>query len=209
MALEQNKTTGKAVADIKALYFYKHAGVGEPAINSATLESEKWFPVLTLRGTVTASQDAPSIEKINVDQFDAAIGISTEAGDFNFEAQLPSMTYRDLAEWIGEGNIYPLTTTTGSASSPLLIEGEGKQLVGFNLDGSLYDMSVLIKTRTGDVIIFPRVQVSFSFSKEDKVFLFRVSGQVLAPTNPSNKMIYIATQTPEQITADKNTIQNN
>lgn len=198
MALAQNKTTGKAVADIKALYFYNHANGGEPTINGSTLESTDWFPVLTLRGTVTASQDAPSIEKINVDQFDAAIGISTEAGDFNFEAQLPSMNYADVAEWLGANKIQEVL---GTGTSPLTVDG--KQLLGFDLDGSLYDMSVLIKTRTNDVIIFPRVQVAFSFSKEDKVFLFRVSGQVLAPTNQSNKMIYIATQTVAEVTADK------
>lgn len=204
MALAQNKTTGKAIADIKALYFYNHANGGEPTINGTTLESTDWFPVLTLRGTVTASQDAPSIEKINVDQFDAAIGISTEAGDFNFEAQLPSLSYRDIAEWLGEGSIQKVNST---GTTPLEIEG--KQLLGFNLDGSLYDMSVLIKTRTNDVIIFPRVQVAFSFSKEDKVFLFRVSGQVLAPTNQSNKMIYIATQTVAEVTADGDALKNN
>ena len=198
MALAQNKTTGKAIADIKALYFYNHANGGEPTINGNTLESTNWFPVLTLRGTVTASQDAPSIEKINVDQFDAAIGISTEAGDFNFEAQLPSMNYADVAEWLGANKIQEVL---GTGTSPLTVDG--KQLLGFDLDGSLYDMSVLIKTRTNDVIIFPRVQVAFSFSKEDKVFLFRVSGQVLAPTNQANKMIYIATQTVAEVTADK------
>ena len=198
MALAQNKTTGKAVADIKALYFYNHANGGEPTINGSTLESTDWFPVLTLRGTVTASQDAPSIEKINVDQFDAAIGISTEAGDFNFEAQLPSMNYADVAEWLGANKIQEVL---GTGTSPLTVDG--KQLLGFDLDGSLYDMSVLIKTRTNDIIIFPRVQVSFSFSKEDKVFLFRVTGQVLAPTNQANKMIYIATQTLAEVTADK------
>lgn len=198
MALAQNKTTGKAIADIKALYFYNHANGGEPTINGSTLESTDWFPVLTLRGTVTASQDAPSIEKINVDQFDAAIGISTEAGDFNFEAQLPSMNYADVAEWLGENKIQEVL---GTGTSPLTVDG--KQLLGFDLDGSLYDMSVLIKTRTNDIIIFPRVQVAFSFSKEDKVFLFRVSGQVLAPTNQANKMIYIATQTVAEVTADK------
>lgn len=198
MALAQNKTTGKAIADIKALYFYNHANGGEPTINGSTLESTDWFPVLTLRGTVTASQDAPSIEKINVDQFDAAIGISTEAGDFNFEAQLPSMNYADVAEWLGANKIQEVL---GTGTSPLTVDG--KQLLGFDLDGSLYDMSVLIKTRTNDVIIFPRVQVAFSFSKEDKVFLFRVSGQVLAPTNQANKMIYIATQTVAEVTADK------
>jgi hypothetical protein len=198
MALAQNKTTGKAIADIKALYFYNHANGGEPTINGSTLESTDWFPVLTLRGTVTASQDAPSIEKINVDQFDAAIGISTEAGDFNFEAQLPSMNYADIAEWLGANKIQEVL---GTGTSPLTVDG--KQLLGFDLDGSLYDMSVLIKTRTNDIIIFPRVQVAFSFSKEDKVFLFRVSGQVLAPTNQANKMIYIATQTVAEVTADK------
>jgi hypothetical protein len=198
MALAQNKTTGKAIADIKALYFYNHANGGEPTINGSTLESTDWFPVLTLRGTVTASQDAPSIEKINVDQFDAAIGISTEAGDFNFEAQLPSMNYADVAEWLGANKIQEVL---GTGTSPLTVDG--KQLLGFDLDGSLYDMSVLIKTRTNDIIIFPRVQVAFSFSKEDKVFLFRVSGQVLAPTNQANKMIYIATQTVAEVTADK------
>lgn len=198
MALAQNKTTGKAIADIKALYFYNHANGGEPTINGNTLESTNWFPVLTLRGTVTASQDAPSIEKINVDQFDAAIGISTEAGDFNFEAQLPSMNYADVAEWLGANKIQEVL---GTGTSPLTVDG--KQLLGFDLDGSLYDMSVLIKTRTNDIIIFPRVQVAFSFSKEDKVFLFRVSGQVLAPTNQANKMIYIATQTVAEVTADK------
>ena len=204
MALAQNKTTGKAVADIKALYFYNHANGGEPTINGTTLESTNWFPVLTLRGTVTASQDAPSIEKINVDQFDAAIGISTEAGDFNFEAQLPSMNYADVAEWLGANKIQEVL---GTGTSPLTVDN--KQLLGFDLDGSLYDMSVLVKTRTNDVIIFPRVQVAFSFSKEDKVFLFRVSGQVLAPTNQSNKMIYIATQTVAEVTADKDALKNN
>lgn len=203
MALAQNKTTGKAVADIKALYFYNHANGGEPTINGTTLESTNWFPVLTLRGTVTASQDAPSIEKINVDQFDAAIGISTEAGDFNFEAQLPSMNYADVAEWLGASKIQEVL---GTGTSPFTVDN--KQLLGFDLDGSLYDMSVLVKTRTNDVIIFPRVQVAFSFSKEDKVFLFRVSGQVLAPTNQANKMIYIATQTVAEVTADKAAVSN-
>jgi hypothetical protein len=181
MALPGNKTTGKAVADIKALYFYNHANAGEPVITSV-LDSTDWFPVLTLRGTVTSSQDAPSIEKINVDQFDAAIGISTEAGDFNFEAQLPSLAKADIEKWLGSEVV-----DTGETV-------DGKKLIGFNLDGSLFDMSVMIKTRTGDVIIFSRAQVSFSFSKEDKVFLFRVTGQVLAPTNEDNKMIYIATE---------------
>lgn len=181
MALQQNKTTGKAVADIKALYFYNHANGGEPVIVNS-LDSTDWFSVLTLRGTVTSSQDTPSIEKINVDQFDAAIGISTEPGDFNFEALLPSLAKADVEKWLGDE-----IQETGKAI-------DGKEVIGFNLDGKLYDMSVLIKTRTNDAIIFTRAQVSFSFTKEDKVFLFRVSGQILAPTKEENKMIYLATE---------------
>ncbi len=180
MALAGNKTNGKAVADIKALYFYNHAKNGEPVITNV-LEDPEWFPVLTMRGSVTSSQDAPSIEKINVDQFDAAIGISTEAGDFNFEAQLPSLLKEDIEHWLGS-EIEDTSKTI-----------DGKELIGFNLDGSLFDMSAMIKTRTNDVIIFSRVQVSFSFTKEDKVFMFRVTGQVLAPTKSENKMMYLAT----------------
>lgn len=188
MALQQNKTAGKAVADIRALYFYNHAN-GEPLITD-TLTSPgdaDWFPVLTLRGTVTSSQDVPSIEKINVDQFDAAIGISTEAGDFNFEAQLPSLAKADIEKWLGTG-----LGITDADGQPITVDGN--ELIGFNLDGKLFDMSAMIKTRTGATIIFTRVQVSFSFSKEDKVFIFRVSGQVLAPTREENKMIYLATE---------------
>lgn len=188
MALQSNKTTGKAVADIRALYFYSHES-GEPLITD-TLTSPNdanWFPVLTLRGTVTSSQDAPSVEKINVDQFDAAIGISTEAGDFNFEAQLPSLAKADIEKWLGTD-----LEITDSSGDP--IEVDGNELIGFNLDGKLFDMSAMIKTRTGATIIFSRVQVSFSFTKEDKVFVFRVSGQVLAPTNDKNRMIYLATE---------------
>ena len=193
MALQSNKTTGKAVADIRALYFYNHKN-GEPVITD-TLTSPgdaDWFPVLTLRGTVTSSQDAPSIEKINVDQFDAAIGISTEAGDFNFEAQLPSLSKGDIEKWLG-------TDLEVKGSDGETIEVDGNELIGFNLDGKLFDMSAMIKTRTGATIIFARVQVSFSFTKEDKVFVFRVSGQVLAPTNDKNRMIYLATE-PKQAT---------
>ena len=181
MALAANKTTGKAVADIKALYFLKHGNGSEPVIID-TLDSSDWFPVLSLRGTVTASQDAPSIEKINVDQFDAAIGITAEPGDFTFEAQLPSLAKADIEKWLGAE-----VTATGKTV-------DGRELIGFNLDGTLYEVSVLIKTRTNDTILFSRVQVSFTFSKEDKTFLFKVNGQVLAPENAANKMIYLATE---------------
>lgn len=187
MALQANKTTGKAVADISALYFLKHVNGQEPKILDV-LESEDWFPVLTLKGTVTASQDAPSIDKILVDQFDGAIGITTEPGDFSFEAQLPSMLKADIANWLGEEDMKVHEKANVG----------GRQLIGINLTGKLYDMSALIKTDTGDTIIFSHIQLSLSFSKEDKVFVFRVNGQVLSPANADNEMIYLAHEAVEE-----------
>lgn len=182
MALQPNKTTGKAIADVKALYFLKHVDGAEPVIMDK-LDSADWFPVLSLRGTVNASQDAPSIEKILVDQFDAPIGITTEPGDFTFEAQLPSLAQADIINWLGKG----MHVQSGKTI-------DGKQVVGFNLDGKTINVSVLIKTGTGATIIFSNAQVVLTFSKEEKVFLFRVSGQILAPENDANDMIYIATE---------------
>lgn len=179
MALRDNKKSGKAVADIEALYFLLHTN-GEPSMMSV-LDSADWFPVLSLKGTVTASQDAPSLDKILVDQFDAAIGITAEPGDFSFEAQLPSMLYDDIKEWLGED----VEVEAGKKIND-------RQVIGFDLNGKLYDASVLIKTDTGDSILFTHAQLAISFSKEDKVFVFRVNGQILAPSNENNKMIYIA-----------------
>lgn len=187
MAFQPNKTTGKAIADVKALYFLKHEESGEPlmvdALDANNALSASWFPVLSLKGTVNASQDAPSIEKILVDQFDAPIGITTEPGDFTFEVQLPSMAENDIAEWLGA----ELHKHEGKSI-------DGKQLLSFNLNGTIIETSVMIKTGTGAFIVFSNCQVVLTFMKEDKVFGFRLSGQVLAAENPENDMIYIATE---------------
>lgn len=188
MSRPANKTTGKAVADIKALYFLKHQNGAEPSIVES-LDSADWFPVLTLRGTVTAGQDAPSLEKINVDQFDAPIGITTEPGDFNFEAQMPAVTYADLSKWLAPEDIQQIVDDN---EAPVTING--RKLVGLNLNGDIYEVSVLIQTRTNDTFVFSNAQISVTFSKEDKVFLFRVSGQILAASNPDNFTMYFATE---------------
>jgi hypothetical protein len=203
MARPANKTTGKAIADIKALYFLKHVNGAEPIIKES-LDNDAWFPVLSLRGTVNAGQDAPSIEKINVDQFDAPIGIITEPGDFTFEAQLPEMTYESLSKWLAGDDIEACyDDTTGE---PIMIDG--RQLMGINLNGDVYEVSVLIQTRTGASIIFSNAQVALTFAKEDKVFLFRLTGQILAASNTANKMLYIASEnaisvTPEESSAEE------
>lgn len=179
-----NKKTGKAVAGISALYFLMHENGVEPEITADLLQDgEKWFSVLTLRGSVNSNQDAPSIEKILVDQFDQAIGITTEPGDFTFEAQLPSMLKEDLEKWLGED----IQVVEGATI-------DGMQLVGLDLNGKLYDVSAMVQTRTKGIILFTHVQVAFVFGQEGKTFTFRVSGQVLAPSNPKNKLMYLATQ---------------
>ena len=191
MAFRPNKTTGKAIADVKALFFLKHENGAEPvmldALDNSNALSSKWFPVLSLKGTVNASQDAPSIEKILVDQFDAPIGITTEPGDFTFEVQLPSMAEADIKEWLGDD----LHKYAGKTI-------DGKQILGLNLDGATIETSVLIKTGTGAYIAFTNCQVVLTFMKEDKVFGFRLSGQVLAAELEANDMIYIATEKAEE-----------
>lgn len=180
-----NKKTGRAIADIRGVYFYKHDG-GEPTINAALLASSDWFAVLTLRGTVNAAQDAPSITSIHVDQFDPAIGITTEPGDFTFEAFLPDMTKDAIAQWIDP-------QATSAAALTAEVGGETRHGFGYDLEGKLYDRTVLIQTRTGDIFIFSRAQLSFSFGAEDKTYGFRLNGQVMAATNAANKMVYLLT----------------
>lgn len=202
MAFRPNKTTGEAVAAVKGLYFLKHQDE-EPlmldALDNSNPLSHDWFPVLSLKGTVSVSQDAPSIEKILVDQFDAPIGITTEPGDFTFEAELPSMAEADLVEWLEASN---LQKYMGHSI-------DGKQILGFNLNGEIIKASVMIETATGARIVFTNCQVVLSFMQDDKVFGFRLSGQVLAATKEANKMIFIATEkayaAPTGITLNKST----
>lgn len=187
MALPQNLKSGKAVADIEAMYFLKHVNGQEPEMMTV-LDSSDWFPVLTMRGSVNVGQDATTIEKILVDQFDAPIGITTEPGDFNFEAQLPDLKSEAIIRWFEDDAQVQVDTSNNE-----IIIG-GRKIIGVNLFGKIYEVSVLIKTRTGASIIFSNAQVTLTFNKEDKVFIFRVNGQVLAPSNEKNYMIYIASE---------------
>lgn len=186
MALTPNKTTGRAVADIKSVYFRKYAeGVGEPTINKALLEeANTWFPVATIRGSVNISQDQVSVEKINIDQSNMPIGITTEPGDFTFEATLASMASIDLARWLDDSPV----RLDGIKGSDGTTTYDG---AGYDIKGEVAELSVFIETRTGDAFIFPRVQISAAVNKDDKVFGLVVSGQVLASTNAANKAIYI------------------
>lgn len=174
-------TSGKAVADIAHLWVLKDR-TGVTTIDTL-INSTNWFDVLTLRGSVSAGQDAPSIDAIHVDQFDAPIGLTTEPGDFGFEAVLPNMFKDAIAQFLGATAI---STATGTI--------DGKEVFGFDLDSVLYNLAAMIQTRTGDYIIFPSVQAALSFNKEDKVFGFRLSGQVIMPEEAQLKMIYLANE---------------
>lgn len=194
----QNKTNGRAVADIKGVFILKHSDCGnqEPnvmkdAIRKGSPFYHKWFPLLTLRGTVNSSQDAPSIEKINVDQFDAPIGITTEPGDFNFEASIPSMTYWDVMRWLGN-DVALCYDENGDA----IVDENGRQFMGENLNGDLYDCTVMILTRSNNTIVFSHAQLSMTFSKEDKVFTYRISGSITAPENSENRTLYVSHDAP-------------
>lgn len=183
MSLAANKTTGKAVADIKAVYFRKFVNGVEPTVSKTELESADWFPVATIRGSVNVSQEAVSIEKINIDQSNMPIGITTEPGDFSFEATLASLESTDLQKWFGTGTA--LAQIKGSDGTT---EYSG---MGYENAGDVIECSAFIETRTGDAFIFPHVMLSAALNKDDKVFGLNISGQVLATTNSSNKSIYI------------------
>ena len=185
------KKTGKAVADIKGLFLLKHTS-GEPEIKDM-LKSQDWFAPLTLRGSVSASQDAPSLTEIHVDQFDPPIGMTSEPGSFTFEAKLPSMLEEDIKKFLGEYNASSNPSGVQSVQDTGTdVTVDGRKLFGFNLDGTIFDVSVMIQTRSGQVIIFSHAQVTLTFGQDDKTFVFNLNGQVLAPENTQNQMIYIA-----------------
>lgn len=195
--LGARKTTGRARADVKDLYIKLYTNGEEPMFGTAgkgmldtTVWSAEhpngWFPILSLRGTVTASQDAPSLEKINVDQFDAPIGVLSEPGDFNFSVKLPSFDKNDLLKWLGSYD----AANNVSGIKDINETFKGKKMYGFDLDGTLYDCAVVIVTRTNDVIAYSHVKLTVTFSQEDKVFVFSLDGQVVAPELTDNKLIY-------------------
>lgn len=176
-------TGGRAVADIKQIYIHKFVNGAEPTINATFLETgTNWFGLATLKGTVNVTQDDVSKDKIMIDQSSMPIGITTEPGDFNFEATLPSMAKADLEKWLSKG----------TALSAL-----GKSGQGYKLDGAQFECAVMIITRTDDVMVFPHTMISVAFNKEDKVFTLKLSGMVLAATATGNDDVYVLADAPE------------
>lgn len=173
----------KAVVDIDEVHFLEHTA-GEPVINDTLLgtlgaTNDGWFSTTTLKGSVEVTQDALSLTKINIDQSNMPIGISTEPGDFNLSFKMPSWVDADLAKWLSKSST-KLTWTAGG------VEG-----YGYDFNAELKQVVLAIKAKTGEWFIFPHVQGSVAMQQEDKTFVLGFQGMVLGATNPANNDVYI------------------
>lgn len=174
-----NRTSASAVTEIDAVYFYNfNSNNGEePTINASWIEDADLFPVATLKGSVEINQEDITINKINIDQSNVPIGITTEPGDFNFSGNMPSMLADDLAKFLTKGDE--------------LVNVDNKAGYGYTLDGKILEMAVIVRMKSGDYLIFPRTNVTCTLKMEDNVMLLHFAGQVLGATNPANKDVYI------------------
>lgn len=174
-----NRTSASAVTEIDAVYFYNFDSNNgeEPVINADWIEDADLFPVATLKGSVEINQDDITINKINIDQSNVPIGITTEPGDFNFSGNMPSMLADDLAKFLTKGDD--------------LVNIDNKAGYGYTLDGKILEMAVVVRMKSGDYLIFPRTNVTCTLKMEDNVMLLHFAGQVLGATNPANKDVYI------------------
>lgn len=168
----------KAVVDIDEIHFLKHTA-GEPVIDQALLEGTGWFSTTTLKGTVEVTQDALSLTKINIDQSNMPIGISTEPGDFNINFKMPSWLSTDLKNWID------------ASSTTLTFNGSTKEGYGYDFNTQLTEAVLAIKSKTGEWFIFPNIQGSVAMMQEDKTWVLGFTGMVLGATNEANNDVYV------------------
>ena len=106
--MDKQIRTAKAIVDIDEVHFLKHV-CGEPVITQNLLDGLEadgvtpltpgWFSAATIKGTVEVTQDPLSLTKINIDQSNMPIGISTEPGDFNVNFTMPDLR-ENLVKWL-------------------------------------------------------------------------------------------------------------
>lgn len=183
--------SAKAVVDIDEVHFLKHVN-GEPVISQNLLDglmedgvtplTPGWFSTATLKGTVEVTQDPLSLTKINIDQSNMPIGISTEPGDFNVNFSMPSMVLDNLKLWLANNS-------EDEDYTPLHIGNAYGYGYDFNAD--LLEMVLAIKAKTGEWFIFPSIQGSVAMKQDNKVWVLAFSGQVLGATNDANMDVYI------------------
>lgn len=168
----------KAVVDIDEVHILKHVNGAEPEITSELLASKDgWFSTTTIKGTVEVTQDALSVTKINIDQSNMPIGISTEPGDFNVSFKMPDWKAAALAQWM----------TANSTK----VTHDGMEGYGYKFNSELTQAVLAIKAKTGEWFIFPNIQGSVSMMQEDKTFVLGFQGMVLGATNENNEDVYI------------------
>lgn len=186
MSMPSSEISAKAVVGISEIHFLKWINGQEPTVNDNLFQSggsHDWFSVATIKGSVTCSQDAQSVTKVAIDQSNMPIGISTEPGDFNVEAQFPSMITSALSKWLNK--------SSGNAISISDSNNNSRSGYGYDFNTTLTSVVMAIKTQTGDWIVFPNVKGDVAFGMEDNVWVLKFSGSVLGAENDSNKPVYV------------------
>lgn len=181
--MDKQVRNAKAVVDIDEVHMLKHVNGVEPEITSELLakgEDEGWFSTTTIKGTVEVTQDALSLTKINIDQSNMPIGISTEPGDFNVSFKMPDWKAEALKNWM----------TANSTKVTL----DGMEGYGYKFNSELTQAVLAIKAKTGEWFIFPNIQGSVSMMQEDKTFVLGFQGMVLGATNENNEDVYILSE---------------
>lgn len=180
--MDEQVRSAKAVVDIDEVHLYKHTS-GEPEITQTLLDNKQdWFSVATLKGSVEVTQDALSLTKINIDQSNMPIGISTEPGDFNINFSMPAMVLSNLKNWMANNS---------EDSSYTKLKLGNKEGYGYDFNAELTEAVLAIKAKTGDWFIFPNIQGSVFMKQEDKVWVLGFSGMVLGASNEKNNDVYI------------------
>ena len=180
--MDEQVRSAKAVVDIDEVHLYKHTS-GEPEITQTLLDNKQdWFSVATLKGSVEVTQDALSLTKINIDQSNMPIGISTEPGDFNINFSMPAMVLSNLKNWMANNS---------EDSSYTKLKLGNKEGYGYDFNAELTEAVLAIKAKTGEWFVFPNIQGSVFMKQEDKVWVLGFSGMVLGASNEKNNDIYI------------------
>lgn len=180
--MDEQVRSAKAVVDIDEVHLYKHTS-GEPEITQTLLDNKQdWFSVATLKGSVEITQDALSLTKINIDQSNMPIGISTEPGDFNINFSMPAMVFSNLKNWMANNS---------EDSSYTKLKLGNKEGYGYDFNAELTEAVLAIKAKTGEWFVFPNIQGSVFMKQEDKVWVLGFSGMVLGASNEKNNDVYI------------------
>ena len=187
--MDKQVRNAKAVVGIDEVHFLKHT-CGEPTITQNLLDGKQedgetaldpgWFSVTTVRGTVEVAQDAMSMTRINIDQSNMPVGISTEPGDFNVNFAMPDLR-ENLKNWL-EGNY------DDEANKLTIGNAEG---YGYDFNVELQEMVMAIKTKSGEWLIFPSIQGSVGLNFADDHFRLQFNGSVLGASNENNNDVYI------------------